>query len=158
MTRLHETVETALPIEPAFAFIADFANNPAWDPGTATARRLDSGPVGVGSTYELDVRMGGRTMPMTYRITVHEPDQRVELRGVGSSVQARDDIRFARTAGGGTRVDYVADIELTGWMRLLTPFVGGALRRIGERARDGMQRALDDRVDTAATPPTADVR
>ena len=50
MTRLHETVETALPIEPAFAFIADFANNPAWDPGTAAARRLDSGPVGVGST------------------------------------------------------------------------------------------------------------
>jgi len=158
MTRLRETVETALPIDRAFAFIADFANNPAWDPGTAAARRLDSGPVGVGSTYELDVRMGGRTMPMTYRITVHEPDQRVELHGLGSSVRARDDIRFVGTTAGGTRIDYVADIELTGWMRLLTPFVGGQLRRIGEQARDGMQRALDDLATAGAAAAARDVR
>ena len=36
---------------------------PVWDPGTASTPRLDDGPVGVGSTYELDVRMGGRTTP-----------------------------------------------------------------------------------------------
>ena len=75
------------------------------------------------------------------------PNQRVELEGVGATVRARDDIRFTRTPAGGTHVDYVADIELTGWMRLLTPFVGGALRRIGQQARDGMQRELDARVD-----------
>lgn len=146
MTRLHETVVTALPVDAAFPFIADFANNPIWDPGTAAARRIDDGPVGVGSTYELDIRMGGRTVPMTYRITAYEPNQRVELEGVGATVRARDDIRFSATPDGGTHVDYVADIELTGWMRLLTPFAQGALRRIGEQARDGMQRALDARV------------
>ena len=143
MTRLHETVTTRLPVEAAFPFIADFANNPAWDPGTASARRLDHGPIGVGATYELDIRMRGSTMPMTYRITAYEPNARVELRGEGANVRARDDIRFAATPSGGTTVDYVADLELTGWWRLLTPFLGGTFRRIGEGARDGMQRALD---------------
>ena len=145
MPRLHETVDTALPIDAAFPFIADFANNPIWDPGTASARRLDDGPVGVGATYELDVRMGGQTMPMTYRITAYEPNARVELRGEGDRVRARDDIRFTTTPSGGTHVDYVADLELTGWWRFLTPFLGGTFRKIGQQARDGMQRALDER-------------
>jgi hypothetical protein len=150
MPRLHETVDTALPIEAAFPFIADFADNPVWDPGTASARRLDDGPLGVGSAFELQVRMGGSTMPMTYRITAFEPNARVELHGVGDRVRARDDIRFSTTPSGGTHVDYVADLELTGLWRLLTPFLGGTFRRIGEQARDGMQRALDERASGAA--------
>ena len=158
MPRLHETVETALPVDAAFPFIADFANNPIWDPGTASARRLDDGPVGVGSTYELDIRMRGSTIPMTYRITAYEPETRVELRGEGDNVRARDDIRFAPTVDGGTRVDYVADLELTGWIRLLTPFLGGTFRRIGEQARDGMQRALDERARATSRPAAGSAR
>ena len=149
MPRLHETVDTALPIDDAFPFIADFANNPVWDPGTASARRLDDAPLGVGSAFELEVRMGGSTMPMTYRITAYEPTARVELQGMGDRVRARDDIRFTTTPSGGTHVDYVADLELTGWWRLLTPFLGGTFRKIGAQARDGMQRALDARVAEA---------
>jgi hypothetical protein len=153
MPRLHETVDTRLPVDAAFPFIADFANNPIWDPGTASARRVDDGPVGVGSTYELDIKMPGRTMPMTYRITAYEPNTRVELRGEGDRVRARDDIRFTPTPSGGTHVDYVADLELTGWWRFLTPLLGGTFRKIGAQARDGMQRALDERAATSASLP-----
>ena len=149
MPRLHETVDTALPVDAAFPFIADFANNPIWDPGTASARRLDDEPLGVGSSFELDVRMRGQTMPMTYRITAFEPNDRVELRGEGDQVHARDDIRFSTTPAGGTHIEYVADLELTGWLRLLTPFLGGTFRKIGAQARDGMQRALDERARVA---------
>ena len=64
--------------------------------------------------------------------------------GAGSGVDAVDDIRFA-PSGVGTRVDYIADIRLRGWMRLLEPFAGGAFRRIAADAVAGMRRALDDR-------------
>jgi hypothetical protein len=145
MARLHETLDTALPPEEAFAVVADFANAPAWDPGTVAAERLDAGPVGVGTRYRLQVRMGGRTAPMQYRIVTFEPSHRVVLVGEGSNVTARDEIRFDAAPGGGTHVDYQADIRLGGWMRLLSPVAGGALRRIGQDARAGMQRALDAR-------------
>ena len=43
MTTLTERIETTLPIEDTFAFVADFANSAVWDPGVATAERLDAG-------------------------------------------------------------------------------------------------------------------
>ena len=33
-----------------FDYVADFANSQEWDPGVATAERLDDGPVGVGTS------------------------------------------------------------------------------------------------------------
>ena len=148
MPTLRETIETKLPPAESFAFVADFANAPAWDPGTATSERLDTGPVGVGARYRLGVRMRGKVVPMEYRIETFEPDRRVVLRGEGSGVRARDEITFHAT-GSGTRVEYVAEIQLQGLMRLLEPLLGGAFAQIGRDARDGMQRALDERVTSA---------
>ena len=144
MAILRERIETPLPLDEAFAFVADFANAAHWDPGVATSERTNPGPVGVGARYVLGVRMRGRVAPMDYEITAYEPGRRVVLTGTGSGVAAVDDIRFEATPAG-TRIDYVADIRLQGLMRLLTPFAGGALARIARDARDGMQRALDAR-------------
>jgi carbon monoxide dehydrogenase subunit G len=148
MTRLHETIETSLPIDETFAFIADFANSQHWDPGVATSERIDTGPVGPGARYRLGVRMRGNVAPMEYRITTYEPPRRVVLTGEGSNVSAVDDIRF-EPAGTGTRIDYTADIRLTGWMRLAAPFAGGAFEKIAKDALGGMQRALDERAKAA---------
>jgi carbon monoxide dehydrogenase subunit G len=142
MAILREQIHTTLPLDEAFAFVADFANAARWDPGVATSERTDEGPVGVGARYRLGVRMRGRVAPMDYEITVFEPSRRVVLTGTGSGVDAVDDIRFEATDAG-TRIDYVADIRLRGLMRLATPLAGGALAKIGRDARDGMQRALD---------------
>ena len=144
MTTLHEQVETTLPIEDVFAYVADFANSREWDPGVAAAERLDGGPVGLGSHFRLGVRLGPRVAPMEYRISVFEPPTRVVLVGSGSGVSAVDDIRFERVAAG-TRVDYTADIRLEGARRLIQPFLGRAFASIGRNAADGMQRTLDAR-------------
>jgi carbon monoxide dehydrogenase subunit G len=144
MTTLHERIETTLPIEDTFAFIADFANSSRWDPGVATSERIGTGPVGLGARYRLGVRMRGRVAPMEYRITTFEPPTRVVLTGEGSGVSAVDEIRFEPTATG-TAIDYTADIRLGGWMRLVQPFVGGAFEKIAKDALGGMQQALDER-------------
>ncbi len=144
MPRLHETIDTALPVDEAFAFVADFVNASRWDPGVATSERIDPGPVGIGARYRLGVRMRGRVVPMEYRITAFEPTRRVVLSGDGSGVTAVDEIRFERgPAGTGTHIDYVADIRLGGWMRVLEPFLGGTFDRIAKDALGGMQRTLD---------------
>jgi carbon monoxide dehydrogenase subunit G len=149
MTTLHERIGTALPPEDVFDYIADFQSAAEWDPGVAHARRLDEGPVGIGTRYELGVRMGRRIVSMTYRITVFERPTRVVLEGAGSNVAAVDDIRFAPRAGG-TVVDYTADIELRGWLRLIQPFVGGTLAKIGRDAAAGMTRSLTARSRSAS--------
>ena len=144
MPRLHETIETRLPVEAAFTFIADFANAQRWDPGVATSERIDAGPVGLGARYRIGVRMRGRVAPMEYRITTWEPTRRVVLTGEGSNVAAVGEIRFDPIATG-TRIDYTADVRLTGWMRLVEPFAGGAFAKIAKDALGGMRQALDER-------------
>jgi carbon monoxide dehydrogenase subunit G len=148
MAILRERIDTSLPLADAFAFVADFANSATWDPGVASAERIDDGPLGVGARYRLGVRMGGRIAPMDYEVTAFEPLRRVVLAGRGSSVDAEDEIVFEATSTG-TRIDYTADIRLRGLMRLATPFAGGALARIARHARDGMQRELDRRAAAA---------
>jgi carbon monoxide dehydrogenase subunit G len=142
MPVLHERLETNLPLERAFAFIADFANAERWDPGVANSKQVGAGPTGVGSQYDLGIRMRGRMAPMRYEVTAYEPHRRVVLTGAGSGVAAVDDIRFEPTPTG-TRIDYIADIRLRGLLALAAPFASGAFRRIARDARDGMQRALD---------------
>jgi carbon monoxide dehydrogenase subunit G len=149
MTRLHEIIETPLPIEDAFAFIADFANSRHWDPGVAASERIDDGPVGLGARYRLGVRMRGRVAPMEYRITTFEAPRRVVLTSEGSGVSAVDEIRFEPTRTG-TRIDYAADIRLGGWMRVIQPLVGGAFEKIARDALGGMQRVLDERAASRA--------
>ena len=151
MTRLHERIETTLPLEETFDYIADFANARHWDPGVAAARRLDDGPVAAGSTFELEVRMGGRVAPMAYRISTLERPNRVVLTGTGSGVDAIDDIRFEARPGG-TVVDYTADIRLRGLLRLAQPLLRRSFERIGRDAADGMHRVLAERA--AALAPT----
>jgi hypothetical protein len=85
---------------------------------------------------------------MEYRVTAWEPGRRVVLTGESSNVRATDEIHFQPTSTG-TRVDYTADISLTGWMRLATPFAGGAFAKIGRDAAAGMQLALEARAKAA---------
>ena len=146
MTRIHERIETVLPLDAAFDYIADFANSHAWDPGTASSRRLDDGPVGRGSRFALDVRMGGRVAPMEYRIRDFDRPHRVVLVGSGAGVDAVDDIRFERVDDR-TVIDYTADIRLGGLLRFVQPFLGGTFRRIGRDAAAGMDETLGDLAD-----------
>jgi carbon monoxide dehydrogenase subunit G len=149
MTRLHERIETPLGIDETFAYVADFVNSQEWDPGVATAERLDDGPVDVGARYRLGVYLGKRVAPMEYRITTYQRPARVVLEGEGSGVTAVDDIRFVGDENG-TRIEYIADIRLGGLLRLIQPFLGGSFKKLAQNAVGGMQQTLDERARRAA--------
>ena len=59
------------------------------------------------------------------------------------------DWRFLSLLLVSTVVDYTADIRLRGWMRLIQPFAGGTLERIGRDAATGMTRTLAARAKAA---------
>ncbi len=143
MTRLIESVEVPRPVTDAFAYTSDFGNIEQWDPGVSRSVRMTPGPVRVGSRYRLDVVFGPSTTVMEYVVTVLEPLRRVVLEGHGGSVHAVDDIRFEPTPTG-TRIDYTADLSFDGLTGLVEPLMGPLLRRVGERALQGLRRALSE--------------
>jgi carbon monoxide dehydrogenase subunit G len=150
MTRLKERIATALPVGEAFEYLADFANSAEWDPGVASAERIGSGEVTSGARFRLGVRQGGRVVPMEYRIAHYHAPRQVVLVGEGPGISAVDELLFEPTADGGSVVEYTADIQLHGLLRLAQPFLGGTFRRIGQEASDGIRRTLTARAAASA--------
>jgi carbon monoxide dehydrogenase subunit G len=144
MTLLKETLETPLAREAAFEYIADWSQQAAWDPNTVSSARVGEGGPEVGARYALEVKMGPRTVPMEYRITELEAPSRIVLVGEGSGIWTEDTITFD-TAGSGTRVEYQAEIKLSGWLGIVQPLLGRAFDGIAKGAVAGMKRELDAR-------------
>lgn len=139
--RLHEQRWVDTPLERAFAFTSDFSNIEAWDPGVASSTKTGDGPVGVGTRYELEVRFGLSTIPMTYEIAEYEAPNRVVLVGRGEKLEAVDEIEFS-SQDNMTRVDYLADLEFKGLVRYAVPLLVPLLRKVGARALDGLVDTL----------------
>jgi carbon monoxide dehydrogenase subunit G len=144
MTKLLESVDTRLSRDEAFAYVADWARQAEWDPNTTTSERIGEGGPEVGARYALQVKMGRRTVPMEYRITELVAPERVVLVGEGSGVWAEDSITLRETEIG-TRVDYQAEIKLSGFLGLLQPLLGRAFDGIAKGAVEGLKRELDAR-------------
>lgn len=142
--RLHERRRIERPRPQVFAYVADFSNIGDWDPGVVSSARLDGdGPIQVGSRFELQVRFGSGTMPMTYEITALERDRQVTLVGRGERLEAVDVITLEDDDGEATVVDYVADLSFRGSLRLVSPLFRPALRQVGRKAVDGLKEALE---------------
>lgn len=154
MTKLIESVETALPREQAFDYVADWSRQAEWDPNTVSARRIGEGGPEVGARYALEVKMSRRSVPMEYRITELEAPSRIVLVGEGSGVWTEDVLTFSETPSG-TRVDYQAEIKLSGVLGLIQPLLGRAFDGIGKGAVEGMKRELDAQVMATAAPNDA---
>ena len=140
--RLSEQRKVKRAIGEAFSYTADFSNIENWDPGVARSTKLDDGNVGLGTRFDLDVRFGSRQIPMVYEITAYEPHHRVVLVGRGETLDATDEIRFSQE-NDLTVIDYQADLMFRSALRFVIPFLGPVMRKVGERALDGLAAALD---------------
>lgn len=140
--RLEEKRWVERPQEEAFDYTADFSNIQAWDPGVVSSRRIGSGPIGIGSQFDVEVKFGQGTLPMVYEIVEFEPESRVVLRGVGEKLEAVDEIKFA-THDNLTLIEYTADLDFKNYLRFLGPVLNPTLKKVGEKALDGLVDALD---------------
>mgnify|MGYP001548938045 CR=1 FL=1 len=110
-----------------------------------SSERIGEGGPEVGARYALEVKSIPRAVPMEYRITELEAPSRLVLIGEGSGVWTEDVLTFTEE-GTGTRVEYQAEIKLSGWLGLVQPLLGPVLDRvIGKGAVAGMKRELDAR-------------
>jgi carbon monoxide dehydrogenase subunit G len=144
MTRIQQVITVAVPAAAAFDYVADFSTTAEWDPGIAEASRIDDGPVGEGSRFQVVAAFNGRSLRLEYTITVFERPHRLVLVGEGSTFHGVDEIRFV-PSGDGTTVHYTADLRLKGLLRLAEPFLKGRFEQLGRDAVAGLQRELDRR-------------
>lgn len=142
MATYETTVSSTWDAATAFDYLADFSHAQEWDPGVQRATRLDDGPVGLGSRFELVAEFNGRSIPLVYEVTTFEPPHRVGFLARTSLVESDDVISLSPTATG-VDVTYRAILRPRGWLRLATPLVNRSFGAIGDRARDSLRRRLN---------------
>lgn len=146
MARIVEHVRTPRSREEAFDHLADFTTTATWDPGITRARRLDDGPLGVGSRFEVHVKLGLVAVPFVYEITTYDRTDHLVLVTRGPFHVGRDDVRF-RTTVDGTEVTWDAEFAVRGpGGRLIDPLLAIGFRRTGRAAVAGLAEALSGRV------------
>ena len=142
MARYLTRIESALPQAEAFAYMADFANAPLWDPSVSEARPVGEPPVGTGSAFDLVARFGGRDVPLRYEVVEYDAPRRVVLEAQRPVFVSRDTITV-EPAEEGSVVHYDATLAFGGVGRLFDPVMQRIFNRVGARATLGMQTALN---------------
>ncbi len=155
MARYRGTVLSQRSAEETFDYLAEFSNAAQWDPGVAGAERLDDGPVGLGSGFRLQVRIGPRTVPLDYRIVEFERPNRVVLLGENGTIRSEDTVTVVAGSDGGAVLTYSADLTLLGGLSRLDPLLPLPFGRIGDRGLGGLRRVLSEPGSAAAGHPPA---
>ncbi len=142
MARYTAEIEVDARAETAFAYLQDFTNAAAWDPGVAAAERLDDGPIRVGSRFALDLLVAGRTQRWVYEVERHQAPDRVTFATRTDRATGIDDVTVTPTATGCT-VRWDATFRFAGLLgRLVDPVFDRVFQRIAGRAVDGLRPAL----------------
>ena len=145
MARYEETVPSVRTQKQTFDYLARFSNAEEWDPGAQRGRDVqDGGPVGVGSRFELDFKIAGRTTELTYEVTEYEAPQRVRLFCDAGWFTSDDTIEVAPD-GRGSAVTYTAIVKLKGVLGLFDPIMQLGFNRAGKQAADGLRETLAQR-------------
>lgn len=140
--RLHEIRRVLKPLPEVFAYAANLANTAEWDPVVVSAEQVDSGGVGEGTRFELVIRFGAATFPMSYQITEYEPDYRLTLVGRSDHFDSEDEIKFLED-GENTVIDRTANLTFHNFLRLARPVLAPFIRRAGSRSVDALVANLE---------------
>ncbi len=141
MTAFEETIEVPRTLDETFAYVADFTTAAEWDPGITSSRRLDSGPIRVGSEFDVVASFRDKETPFRYVVRELEPERRIVIHGDGEKATSDDTITFESTPGG-TRIIYRAELKLKGFLRVAEPFLAGTFSRMGREALAGLREQL----------------
>ena len=136
------TVESAASPAEAFELVADFSNLTRWDPGIVSSRRVDSGPLVVGSKFEVVSAFGPRRIHLEYEVLECEAPTRAVLVARTSDFVSHDEITVA-PAPGGSAVTYDAVLELNGLRKVFDLGLQATFQIVGKRAEAGMRRELN---------------
>lgn len=142
------TVPVAASPRRVFDYLADFSNTADWDPGVMRASRLDAGVLKVGSSFAVEVKVGPRSLPMTYVIRRFDAPRLLQLTAEEKLFDSLDTITV-EPDGEGCRVTYAAVLSLRGPGRFLDPLLQLLFSRVSDRAAVGLRRQLALLADTS---------
>jgi carbon monoxide dehydrogenase subunit G len=143
MATLSRSLTVSTPLEQVAEFLSDLTTSPQWDPHTVRCRRLDDGPVAVGSRYEHTRGYQGFDVTIEMAVDSYEPLRHIAWSGGNAYATGREELRFDLAGAGGTVVTHTVDVELSGIARLGNAMLPAVMQRIADDGTETMRLALE---------------
>lgn len=128
-----------------FRFMADFSNNPKWQPAGIQLER--SGKVRVGDMVVGMQRIMGQMRHVNADVIDYSPNQRIVYKGVMGNYGFRTTYDFNFSGGSGTEVAIVTDVRIPWWHIMFRPFVMRGIDSQIQTSLQNLKQYLDDRRD-----------
>ena len=143
MRRIKGQIEIARPVEEVFDFVADETNEPRYNEDMTRCEKVTSGPIGVGTRYEAQMKSMGPAAMMV-EVTGYERPYRLESTAhIEGTMDVRGSVKFEATSGG-TQMSWDWEVEPHGCMKLLSPFISRMGSRNEERIWTSLKSFLED--------------
>lgn len=130
MTDVKRTFMVNTPRDEVVRYLRDFARAEQWDPGTISCTQIGDGPVRLGTRWRNVSEFRGRQTELEYELVRDEPG-RLTFTGRNKTVTSTDDLIFA-DSDANTVVAYHANFRWHGLIKLVAPFVKGAIEDLGD--------------------------
>ncbi len=126
-------VETSVvinrPVEEVFEFMANAENDILWRSGVLESRKTSQGPMGVGTTEELDSQFLGRRFKSTFDVTAYEPYREIGYKTTSGPLSIKVAYLYDALEGGKTKVTFVLEGEAGGFFKLAEPILMSMAQR-----------------------------
>ena len=142
MARYTVSVNTPLPADEAFTYMADLRNFAEWDPGVTNVDQVEGDGAGADGVFDVTCKGFPNDLVLRYHTTEWEPSTRVVARAESKLLTSLDTITVEETDDGSI-VTYDAELTLNGPFKLADIGLRLVFGRIGDRAATGLIAALD---------------
>ncbi|MEU2985955.1 SRPBCC family protein [Micromonospora aurantiaca] len=139
--RFAESVEIAADVDRVWEVQSDVERWPEWTPSVTAARRLEPGPLLLGSTARLEQP---RLRPAVWRVVEICPPYSFAWESASPGVRTRGEHRLIPLEDGRTRAELI--LVQTGPLAWLVGLLGGStMRRYLRQEADGLRRRCEPR-------------
>ena len=128
MTHIQHTITIDRPVDEVWDYVLDTRNDPVWITNVVDVGRGADAPVEVGLEIEETYKFLGVRLPMTLKVTEHEPPRRSAIEFSNGPVPGRGSYQFD-AVDGGTRFTMTMDTDAHGFFKLAEPVFARMARR-----------------------------
>ncbi len=144
MVKYEATIQSKHDLADVFEYLSNFCSVTQWDPNVIEANQIVGSSAEIGSSYEVIAKFGVSKVPLRYEIVKLVASREIELMALAPNFVARDVMKF-RENNGGTVVQYQAELNFSGFWKLLSPLMQLIFNRTGDKAAAGLEKYLNVR-------------
>lgn len=144
MVDVSRTFTVSRPRAEVVAYLRDFANATAWDPGTVECTQETPGEIGLGTRWHNKSKLYGISTELTYELVRDDADH-VVFSGSNKTATTSDDLSFADADGGGTTITYRALVDFHRFAFIGEPLFGFIFGRLADSVPKQMTEVLESR-------------